>query len=61
MSFSISGGALTTRLRAMTFRAILSQEMGWFDLEENSSAALSTKLAGDVPLVQGVREPLPPM
>ena len=39
----------------MTFRSILRQEMGWFDLEENSSAALSTKLASDVPLVQGVR------
>eukprot|EP00731_Ephydatia_muelleri_P029636 Em0021g159a len=53
VSFSISGGALTARLRAMTFRSILRQEMGWFDLEENSSAALSTKLASDVPLVQG--------
>ena len=59
MSFSISGGALTARLRAMTFRSILRQEMGWFDLEENSSAALSTKLASDVPLVQGVRAPPP--
>ena len=62
VSFSISGGTLTARLRAMTFRSILSQEMGWFDLEENSSAALSTKLASDVPLVQGVRGPsLPPV
>ncbi|KAI8799281.1 P-loop containing nucleoside triphosphate hydrolase protein [Cladochytrium replicatum] len=43
--FESAGGAMTKRLRAMTFKAILRQEIGFFDLDGNSLGALSTQLA----------------
>ena len=56
MCFSVSGENLTSRLRSMTFRAMLRQEIGWFDEERNSSGALTTRLSSDAGQVQGVRE-----
>lgn len=53
MSFSVSGGALTARLRFSAFKAMLRQEIGWFDEERNSSGALITRLADDAAKVQG--------
>lgn len=51
--FTIAGVKMTSRLRQMTFKAILSQEMGWFDLKKNSVGALCSRLAGDCSNVQG--------
>jgi len=34
--------------------AMLSNEAGWFDLEENSVGSLTSKLAGDATLVRAV-------
>lgn len=51
---NIAGSRLTTRLRKMTFKAILSQEMGYFDDQDNSVGALSARLSGDCAGVQGV-------
>eukprot|EP00118_Oscarella_pearsei_P008490 m.44041 g.44041 ORF g.44041 m.44041 type:complete len:1424 (+) comp33488_c1_seq3:184-4455(+) len=51
--FSASGEKLTMRLRALCFRSILRQEIGWFDLPRNSTGALTTRLATDASLVQG--------
>ncbi|CAD7078234.1 unnamed protein product [Hermetia illucens] len=50
---NIAGSRLTTRLRKMTFKAILSQEMGYFDDQDNSVGALSARLSGDCAGVQG--------
>ena len=50
----ISGERLTRKIRSKTFRAILSQEMGFFDSKENSVGRLTTKLATEATLVQGV-------
>ncbi|CAL1526271.1 unnamed protein product [Lymnaea stagnalis] len=52
--FGRSGEALTTRLRDMTFRSMLRQDIGWFDDHKNSVGALTTRLATDASLVQGV-------
>ncbi|KAK0066802.1 ATP-dependent translocase ABCB1 isoform X7 [Biomphalaria pfeifferi] len=52
--FGRSGEALTRRLREMTFKAMLKQDIGWFDDHKNSVGALTTRLATDASLVQGV-------
>ncbi len=51
--FGISGERLTKRLRSRAFKAMLSQEIGWFDSKENSVGILSTKLAVEAAAVQG--------
>lgn len=38
----------------MGFEAILRQEIGWFDDRKNSPGALTTRLATDASMVQGV-------
>ncbi|KAL3636599.1 ABC transporter B member 19 [Castilleja foliolosa] len=45
--FSIVGENLTTRVRRMMLAAILRNEVGWFDEEENNSSLLSARLATD--------------
>jgi ABC-type multidrug transport system fused ATPase/permease subunit len=60
--FRYSGEKLTRRLRNLSFRAILRQEIGFFDQDENSTGALTTRnfiiltigLAEDASLVQGL-------
>ncbi|XP_022083099.1 multidrug resistance protein 1A-like isoform X2 [Acanthaster planci] len=49
-----SGGELTMRLRGMMFKAMLRQDIGWFDDHKNSSGALTTRLSSQVSLIQGV-------
>lgn len=51
--FNYAGVWLTTRVRSMTFKAIMKQEIGWFDEESNSVGALSARLSGDAAGVQG--------
>ncbi|XP_069915961.1 phosphatidylcholine translocator ABCB4 isoform X3 [Oryctolagus cuniculus] len=53
-TFGKAGEILTTRLRSMAFRAMLRQDMSWFDDHKNSTGALSTRLATDAAQVQGV-------
>ncbi|CAF3112647.1 unnamed protein product [Rotaria sp. Silwood2] len=52
--FSISGEALTQRLRAKIFRSLLRQEVAYFDKSENSTGALCTRLSTEASAVQGV-------
>eukprot|EP01137_Pigoraptor_chileana_P035613 Opistho-2@29921 len=51
---SIAGERLTTRIRRLCFENILRQEIGWFDLEENATGALATRLSSDASLVRGM-------
>ena len=51
--FAVSGEALTKRLRSKAFRAILDQEMGYFDEEGQSTGALCTRLGTEASAVQG--------
>ncbi|XP_006867076.1 PREDICTED: bile salt export pump isoform X1 [Chrysochloris asiatica] len=51
--FAKSGELLTKRLRKFGFKAILGQDIGWFDDLRNSPGALTTRLATDASQVQG--------
>lgn len=42
-----AGTRLTVRVRNLLFRSILRQEPGWFDLEENSTGGLVSRLSTD--------------
>lgn len=53
--FGLSGENLTKRLRSKTFKAMLSQEIAFFDSQENNVGILCTKLATEASAVQGVR------
>lgn len=50
----ISGERLTKKLRAETFRAILRQDMSFFDSKQNSMGQLTMRLATEATLVQGI-------
>ncbi|KAM4702862.1 ATP-dependent translocase ABCB1-like [Rhinophrynus dorsalis] len=51
--FAISGENLTTRLRSLSFKALLRQEIGFFDDHANSTGVLLTRLATDASQVKG--------
>ncbi|CAF0836926.1 unnamed protein product [Adineta ricciae] len=51
--FATSGETLTQRLRSKIFRALLRQEVAYFDQTENSTGALCTRLATEASDVQG--------
>jgi ATP-binding cassette subfamily B (MDR/TAP) protein 1 len=52
-AFGIMGENLTCRLRQLTFSALLRQNIGYFDLPENGTGALTSKLAKDATYVEG--------
>ncbi|CAK1542634.1 unnamed protein product [Leptosia nina] len=51
--FNLTGVRLTERLRIGAFRAMLRQEMGWYDNPVNGIGALCSRLAADAAAVQG--------
>ena len=51
-SFGVIGERLTTRLRAMSFRAMLRQDASFFDDEKNKVGALLSRLSTDAAMVQ---------
>ncbi len=51
--FALAGENFTNRLRMMTFRAMLRQEMGWFDRRQNAVGSLCSRLSDDGSSVQG--------
>jgi ABC-type bacteriocin/lantibiotic exporter with double-glycine peptidase domain len=55
--FQYSAQKLTRRLRAISFRTILRQEIGYFDEESNTTGVLTTRLAEDANLVPGLTGP----
>ncbi|KAG6969645.1 hypothetical protein JG688_00005229 [Phytophthora aleatoria] len=52
--FAVVSQNLVTRVRLATFSAMLHQEIGWFDLDENSSGALVSRLATDSAVLQAM-------
>uniref|UniRef100_A0A8C3RS51 ATP binding cassette subfamily B member 4 n=1 Tax=Chelydra serpentina TaxID=8475 RepID=A0A8C3RS51_CHESE len=52
-TFGKAGEILTLRLRFMAFKAMLRQDIGWFDDPKNSTGALTTRLANDASQVKG--------
>lgn len=51
--FTIAGVLLTSRLRSLTFKAMIHQEIGWFDEAKNGVGALCSRLSSDCAAVQG--------
>ncbi|XP_053289020.1 ATP-binding cassette, sub-family B (MDR/TAP), member 4 [Pleuronectes platessa] len=51
--FGKSGEILTLKLRLGAFKAMMRQDLGWFDNPKNSVGALTTRLATDAAQVQG--------
>lgn len=51
--FAVSGESLTVRIRDLCFKAILYQEISFFDDNQNATGALTTRLATDASMVQG--------
>ena len=54
----MSGENLTNRVRSLVFRAILRQEIGWFDDERHSTGAIASLLDDDARQLQGVSRAL---
>ncbi|GMF18826.1 unnamed protein product [Phytophthora lilii] len=52
--FAVVSQNLVARVRLATFSAMLHQEIGWFDLDENSSGALVSRLATDSAILQAM-------
>ncbi|KAK8671694.1 hypothetical protein V6N13_038281 [Hibiscus sabdariffa] len=50
--FGIMGEKMTERVRRMMFSAMLRNEVGWFDEEENNADTLSMRLANDATFVR---------
>ncbi|XP_039067389.1 ABC transporter B family member 6-like isoform X2 [Hibiscus syriacus] len=50
--FGIMGEKMTERVRRMMFSAMLRNEVGWFDEEENNADTLSMQLANDATFVR---------
>ena len=50
-SFSIVGERLTTRLRVDVFRALMRQNIGWFDDPKNGVGSLTSTLSTDTSLI----------
>ncbi|XP_062479629.1 ATP-dependent translocase ABCB1 isoform X2 [Pezoporus occidentalis] len=53
-TFGKAGEILTMRLRFMAFKAMLRQDMSWFDNTKNNTGALTTRLANDASQVKGI-------
>ncbi|CAF0902236.1 unnamed protein product [Adineta steineri] len=52
-----AGEELTMRMRIMSFRSMLRQEIGWFDVDENNLGALVTRLSSDAASLKGFTGP----
>ncbi|XP_033100770.1 ATP-dependent translocase ABCB1-like isoform X2 [Anneissia japonica] len=52
-TFGKSGEELTKRVRSMSFKAMLRQEISWFDDHKNSTGSLTTRLAKQASDIQG--------
>eukprot|EP01083_Nonionella_stella_P067673 179147_1 len=53
LSFGTVSERLTKRMRLDSFRAMLRQEVGWFDEKDNNTGVLVSRLATDASLVNG--------
>ncbi|GLJ21858.1 hypothetical protein SUGI_0408710 [Cryptomeria japonica] len=51
-NFGMIGERLTLRVREMMFTAILQNEVGWFDDDNNNSGLVSSRLASDATMVR---------
>jgi len=53
-SFGILGTNVTLKIREVLYDNILQKDIGWFDLKENGSSVLTSTMASDTSLINGV-------
>ena len=53
LMFGLSGERLTKRVRILMFGAMLKQDMGWFDQNENNTGALCSRLSNNAQAISG--------
>ena len=54
ITFAISGENLTMRIRQLSFKAMLRQDIAYFDEHKHNTGALCTRLSVEASAVQGV-------
>ncbi|KAL1560399.1 ATP-binding cassette sub- B member 9 [Salvia divinorum] len=52
--FGVAGGKLIQRIRSMSFKKVVHQEISWFDDPANSSGAIGARLSGDAATVRSL-------
>ncbi|KAL2473720.1 ABC transporter B family member 9 [Forsythia ovata] len=52
--FGIAGGKLIQRIRSLSFKKIVHQEISWFDDSANSSGAVGSRLSSDASTVRSL-------
>uniref|UniRef100_A0A0D9VFG4 ABC transporter B family member 11 n=1 Tax=Leersia perrieri TaxID=77586 RepID=A0A0D9VFG4_9ORYZ len=52
--FNMAGGKLIERIRALSFRRVVYQEIGWFDDPLNSSGAIGARLSADAASIKSI-------
>ncbi|KAL2247591.1 UNVERIFIED_CONTAM: putative multidrug resistance protein [Sesamum indicum] len=53
-NFAIMGERLTKRIREMMLKKLMTFEIGWFDQDENTSAAISARLSTEANMVRSL-------
>ncbi|KAK6154401.1 hypothetical protein DH2020_008649 [Rehmannia glutinosa] len=53
-NFAIMGEKLTKRIREMLLKKLMTFEIGWFDQDENTSAAISARLSTEANMVRSL-------
>ncbi|PIN02501.1 Multidrug/pheromone exporter, ABC superfamily [Handroanthus impetiginosus] len=53
-NFAIMGEKLTKRVREMLLKKIMTFEIGWFDCDENTSAAITARLSTEANMVRSL-------
>ncbi|XP_057764047.1 ABC transporter B family member 9-like isoform X2 [Salvia miltiorrhiza] len=52
--FGVAGGKLIQRIRSMSFKKVVHQEISWFDDPANSSGAIGARLSSDASTVRSL-------
>lgn len=52
--FSYLGENVTFKIRQILYMSILEKHIGWFDLQENQSSVLTSAMASESSLINGV-------
>nr|QVT92354.1 ABC transporter [Salvia miltiorrhiza] len=53
-NFAVMGERLTKRIREMLLKKLMTFEVGWFDQDENTSAAISARLSTEANMVRSL-------
>ncbi|KAG1334931.1 ABC transporter B family member 9 [Cocos nucifera] len=52
--FGVAGGKLIERIRSLSFKRVVHQEISWFDEPQNSSGAIGARLSADASTIRSL-------